>query len=269
MAKTTSVSTSSSTSKSSTSSSSVSRNVLDEALLERILAGLSARMTQEELEAYARAQLEPQKNAEIEAAQAAHEMLRMDREQEIARLAQSLRDGVAAQQGAYRQSVSDLQRAALARGMGRSSYTLDAMAAQGRALSNAVAALTQQSEQKREDLQRQIDLSAEQTARTQGRLEADFAGSMAAAIEKLRGEQERAYTQNYLTAVSAAMGRETTGQSTTTGQSASSSTTTSSSPGGSGSGKKKQQEKTAYEPPDVDVVSGAAPSISRAANHYS
>lgn len=63
--------------------------------------------------------LRPQLNAGLEAAQQSYETTRLAKEQEIENLAASLEKGIEAQNRAYRQSVADVETAALARGMGR------------------------------------------------------------------------------------------------------------------------------------------------------
>lgn len=227
-----------STSKSQSVSSSFTKNVLDEATLEQILSGLMGYMTDEEINAFAENLMRPQLNAGIEAAQQAFDTTKLSKEQEIENLAYALAQSVERQNAAYRQNMADVETAALARGMGRSSYTLDTLAAQGNALAMAVQQLTDENARQSAQIQQQITQAAQQNAQTQGRLNTDYAAGLAAKVQELREQQRREANQNYLTAVSAAMGQQTTGQQTTTGttDTTATSTTTSASGGGGGGG---------------------------------
>ena len=250
---------SSSTSRQHTDSRSTTKKVLDSALLDTIMSGLAQPMSGEEIEAYARSLLLPQLNAALEAAQQQYETTELAARQEIENLAVQLAASIGAQQDAYRRSMADVETAALSRGMGRSSYTLETLAAQGDALADAVLGLTQENERRSAQLQAQISQAARQSAATQGRLQSDFAAQLAAKREELEREQRREHDSHYLTAVSAAMGSQTTGTSDTQGESHSSSsssrTTTSGRTSSGSSGTKKNQ---AYQ---VDAVSMAAPTV--------
>ena len=258
--KTTTKSSSSTTSsQSSSTSKSTSRNVLDEALLESILGGLSGQMTRGEIEEYARSLLMPQLNAGLEAAQQEYETAKLSREQEIENLAAALTRSVEEQNRAYQKSMAQIETSALARGMGRSSYTLETMKNRGVALAQELARLTQENERKSAQIQSQITKSAEHSAKTQARLNEDYAANLAAKIQEIEREQRREKDSQYLTAVSAAMGRETIGESQTSGTShtqSKSTTTTTSGKSGSSSGAKKKKEEDI-----VDAVSSAAPSV--------
>ena len=260
--KTTKKSSSTTNSESRSQSQSTTKNVLDEALLETILGGLGGQMSAEEIEEYAKALLGPQLRAGIEAAQQEYETAKLTREQEIENLAAQLGASIEAQNRAYRQNMADVETAALARGMGRSSYTLSTLAKQGDALAKAVRELTDENERKSAQIRRQITQAAGQSEETKSRLNADYAANLAAKIQELTQAQRKEQNSNYLTAVSASMGKQTTGESTTKGasQTSSSSTTTTVSGktgGSSGSSKKKKEEDI------VDAVSSAAPSVKR------
>lgn len=244
-------------------SQSTSKSVLDQELLAMILGGLTGGMTQEEIGTYAAQLLTPQKNAALAAARQAHEVTRLTKEQEIENLAAELAGSIAAQNSAYRQNMADVQNAALARGMGRSSYTLETLARQGDALSQAVLALTQENETKSAQLREQIAKSAEHSESERARIEQDYASQMAAKIQELTREQQKTQNANYLTAVSASMGKETTGTSESASQSQTHSQSTTTKTSGktgssSSSGKKKKEEEEI-----VDAVSSAAVSTSR------
>ncbi|MBP3655556.1 MAG: hypothetical protein J6K32_02555 [Clostridia bacterium] len=195
-------------------SDSLTRNVLDEDLLARLLSGLSPQMDDDALAQYARSLLEPQKNAGLEAAQQTYEATRLAKEQEIAALAASLQQAVGQQNAAYRRSIADVETAALARGMGRSSYTMQTLAGQGDALAAAVRSLTDDTARQQQAAQAQITQAARHNAQTQARVNTDYAASLAAKIEELRQSQRAEYNRNYLTAVSTALGRQTTGSQT-------------------------------------------------------
>lgn len=224
MAKTTVTSTSEKSTSSTKSqetgkSTSLTRGVLDEKLLETIMSGLTAQMTQEEIRKFAQSLLMPQAEAEREAARQAHETTKLAKGQEMENLAAELERAISEQNGAYRRSMADVETAAIRRGMGRSSYTLDRLAQQGDALAQAVKALTEENERRSDQIQRQITQSAQQSAQTQARIDRDYETRLAAKIEELTQEQSKQRDRDYLTAISAAMGRETVGTSETTGES--------------------------------------------------
>lgn len=210
---------SSTQSESQSKSQSLTQKVLDSKLVEEIMSGLMGYMTDEEIEAYAENLLRPQLNAGIESAQQSYEATKLAKEQEIENLAASLMKAIEEQEGAYGQSMANVQTGALARGMGRSSYTLETMANQGRALAKSVQQLTDENTRLSSQIQQQITQAAQQNAATQGRLNTDYASQLSAKIQELRQNQRDSYNQNYLTAVSGAMGQKTTGEETTKGSS--------------------------------------------------
>lgn len=253
-----------STSQSESQSQSATRKVLDEALRDKILSGLMGTMTDEEIDAYAQNLLAPQHSAELEAAQQKYDAAKLTGEQEIESLASELARSISAQKSSHAQSAADVQTAALARGMGRSSYTLETLANTGDRLARAVRELTEENEQKTGQVRKQIALAAQQNAQTQGRLNADYAKALAAKVQELKQSQRKEYNQNYLTAVSGSMGSATSGTSSTQGNATSDASSTSQTQGSSttvtksastGGAKKKQV------PDRVDAVSSAAPSV--------
>lgn len=254
------------TSTSTTNQASETQKQLNAELLSQILAGLTGQMTDEEISAFAENLLRPQLNAGIEASQQTYETTRLAKEQEIANLASELQRAIDEQSRSYRQSMADVDSAALARGMGRSSYTLQTLANQGNALAEAVRQLTDESARQSSQLQAQITQAAQQNAQTQARLNADYAANLAAKVQELRQTQKQEYNQNYMTAVSEALGSKTTNDSTTTGSGTSSAIAGSASapaPVGGSSGasgtktKKKTTTTTTTTAPhdDVDVMS--------------
>ena len=210
---------------STTQSKSESRNqsethkVLDEALRDKILSGLMGYMTDEEIGRYAENLLRPQLNAGLEAARQQYAAVELAKRQEIENLSSALNRSIEAQKGAYGRSMADVQTAALARGMGRSSYTMQNLANQGNMLANAVASLTADAAREQDQIQKQISLAAQQKAETTGRLNADYAAGLAAKVQELKAQQTQAYNQNYLAAVSGSMGTASTGSQQTTGTS--------------------------------------------------
>jgi len=250
-------------SESQSQSQSSTYKVLDEKLRDQILSGLMGYMTDEEIDAYAQNLLRPQWNAQMEAAQQKYETSRLLGEQEIEDLAAQLARSIDEQRRSYAQSAADVQTAALARGMGRSSYMLDTLANEGDRLARAIRELTLENERSSEQIRKQMAQAAQQNTQTIGRLNTDYAAQLAAKVQELRDSRRKEYNQNYLTAVSGSMGSSTSGQSSTTGSSVSdttgtshtegSSTTTTRSYSTSGSSKKSSTQ--------VDAVSGAAQSI--------
>ena len=260
---TTSESHSKSQSQSQSQSQSATKKVLDEKLRDEILSGLMGYMTDEEIDAYAENLLRPQRDAQLEAARQKYETERLLGEQEMENLAAQLRAGIEQQKRSYAQSSADVQTAALARGMGRSSYTLDTLALEGDRLARAVQELTQENERKNTQIRAQMAQAARQNTETSGRVNTDYASQLAAKVQELRESQRKEYNQNYLTAVSGSMGTSTSGESSTKGTSStdttgishtqgSSSTVTKSYGTGGGGGNNSDQ---------VDVISGAAKSV--------
>lgn len=208
---------------SSQQSQSTTSSILNEALRDVILSGLRGTMTDEEISAYAENLLRPTLNAGLEASQQQYEASRLGYEQEIENLAAQLTQAIAKQQESYRQSDAGLETSALARGMGRSSYLLDAKTQLSRALSETIRSLTDESARQSGQIQQKITLAGQQNAQTQGRLNTDYARELAAKVQALKDAQRQEYNQNYMTATSAAMGTTTqgtsSGTSTTQGQS--------------------------------------------------
>ena len=241
---------------------SESKKVLNEQLRDEILSGLMGYMTDEEIDAYAENLLRPQRDAQLEAARQQYDTAKLMGEQESADLAAQLKMGIEEQQRSYAKSAANVQTAALARGMGRSSYTLDVLSNEGDRLARAIREMTQESERKREQAREKMALEAEQNAQTQGRINTDYAAQLAAKVQELRQQQSKDYNQNYLAAVSGSMGTSTSGQSSTQGTATSDTTGTTHTSGSSsstsvsystgGSGKKSSDT--------VDAISGAASS---------
>lgn len=204
---------------SSTQSQSQTNKVLDEALRDKILAGLLGYMTDEEINAYAENLLRPQLNAGIEAAEQQYATTELAKRQEIDNLAAALDRSIEEQESAYAKSRASIETAALARGMGRSSYTLGTLANADSALARAIENLTTDTGRQQTQVQQQISLAAQQKAQSVGRLNTDYAAQLAAKVQELKQQQRQEYNQNYLTAVSGAMGTASTGSEQTQGSS--------------------------------------------------
>ena len=202
-------------SQSSTQQSTQTQKMLNDALVATIMSGLTGQMTSEQIAAYAKNLLDPQLKAGIEASQQQYETTKLAKEQEIENLIASTAQSIAQQEAANAKSKAGLETAALARGMGRSSYTLQTLANQDNVLAEAVRQLTTDAGRQQSQIQQQITQAAQQNAQTQGRLNTDFAAQMAAKIEELRREQTNQRNQNYMTAVSAAIGSKSDTSSTT------------------------------------------------------
>ena len=183
-----------------------SKNVLDSELLSTVLGGLTANMTDEEIQAYAESLLAPIRNAELEAAQQTYDASKLGYEQEMENLAVQLADAINKQQQSYGKSIAGLETSALARGMGRSSYLLNTEAALGQALAETIKGLTDENTRQTAQIQDKLTLAGQQNAQTQGRINTDYATQLAAKVQELRDQQWQEYNQNYMSAVSAAMG---------------------------------------------------------------
>ena len=254
-------------SQSTSSSESTTKKLLDGDLLNQILGGLIGNMSDDELTQFAENLLRPQLNAALEESRQNYETTKLAKEQEIENLARNLTRSIDEQNSAYRKSAANVETAALNRGMGRSSYTLQTLANQGDALAKAVRELTDENARQSGQIQDQITQAAQQNSQTQGRLNTDFASQLASKVQELKENQRKEWNSNYLTAISAAMGQQTTGSqqtsgtSDTTGEShtdseSHSSSTTYTNRGGS-------RKKKAENSDTVDAVSGAAPTMRR------
>ena len=252
-------------SQSRSDSQSTTKKLLDSDLMNQILGGLVRNMTDEEINQFAENLLRPQLNAALEERRQNYETTKLSKEQELENLAASLTRAIDEQNTAYRKSAANVETAALSRGMGRSSYTLQTLANQGDALAKAVQQLTDESTRQSGQIQQQITQAAQQNSQTQGRLNTDFASQLAAKVQELKESQRKEWNSNYLTAISAAMGQQTTGSQQTSGttdttgeqHTEGSSHSTSVTYTNRGGGKKKNKSG------DIDAVTSAAPSAKR------
>ena len=252
-------------SQSKSESLSTTKKLLDSDLMNQILGGLMKNMTDEELTQFADNLLRPQINAALEESRQNYETTKLSKEQELENLAASLTRAIDEQNTAYRKSAANVETAALSRGMGRSSYTLQTLANQGDALAKAVRQLTDESTRQSGQIQKQITQAAQQNSQTQGRLNTDFASQLAAKVQELKENQRKEWNSNYLTAISAAMGQQTTGSQQTSGttdttgeqHTEGSSHSTSVTYTNRGGGGKKNKSG------DIDAVTSAAPSAKR------
>ena len=251
-------------SQSRSDSQSTTKKLLDSDLMNQILGGLVRNMTDEEINQFAENLLRPQLNAALEESRQNYETTKLSKEQELENLAASLTRAIDEQNTAYRKSAANVETAALNRGMGRSSYTLQTLANQGDALAKAVRQLTDESTRQSGQIQQQITQAAQQNSQTQGRLNTDFASQLAAKVQELKESQRKEWNSNYLTAISAAMGQQTTGSQQTSGttdttgeqHTEGSSHSTSVTYTNRGGGKKTKSG-------DIDAVTSAAPSAKR------
>ena len=246
-------------SQSRSDSQSTTKKLLDSDLMNQILGGLVRNMTDAEINRFAENLLRPQLNAALEESRQNYETTKLSKEQELENLAASLTGAI------DEQNAANVETAALGRGMGRSSYTLQTLANQGDALAKAVQQLTDESTRQSGQIQQQITQAAQQNSQTQGRLNTDFASQLAAKVQELKENQRKEWNSNYLTAISAAMGQQTTGSQQTSGttdttgeqhtEGASHSTSVTYTNRGGGGKKNKSG--------DIDAVTSAAPSAKR------
>ena len=204
-------------SQSRSDSQSTTKKLLDSDLMNQILGGLVRNMTDEEINQFAENLLRPQLNAALEESRQNYETTKLSKEQELENLAASLTRAIDEQNTAYRKSAANVETAALGRGMGRSSYTLQTLANQGDALAKAVQQLTDENTRQSRQIQKQITQAAQQNSQTQGRLSSDYASQLAAKVQELKENQRKEWNSNYLTAISSAMGQQTTGSQQTAG----------------------------------------------------
>ena len=206
---------SNSASTSNTQHQTTTKKILDTELMQTILAGLSPQMTEEEVRNFAESLLRPQLNAGLEAAQQQYDTAELALNQEKEDIAVQLAQAIAQQQAAYKQNAAQVETAALARGMGRSSYTLDKLSQQGDMLAETIRQLTDEGARQQGQVQQQITQAAKQNAQTQGRLNTDYAAQLAAKTQELLQNQKDRYNSNYMSAVSAALGSQSSGSQNT------------------------------------------------------
>ena len=205
---------------SSSQSYQATNKTLNTELANLILSGLYGFMSDDELRNYAENLLRPQLNAGLESAQQQYDTAALSTQQQKDDLAYQLQRAIEEQQKSYQQNMADVQNAALARGMGRSSYLLQSLAGQGSNLAETIRQLTENTDRQTTQLDQQLALAAQQNAQTQGRLNTDYASQLAAKVQELKEQQRQEYNQSYLTAISSALGSETTGTSQSQGTSA-------------------------------------------------
>ena len=245
-----------STSQSQAQSQSTTQKVVNNDLLAQILAGLQGagytEKTEDELRQIAENRYNPVYNAETEAAKQKQQAADMGLAQQIENLiAQSGRQ-IDQQNAAYDKSRAGIETGALARGMGRSSYTMSTLNSNDQARASAIDQIMQEVGRSQGQLEAQRTQASEQLAQTLGRLSTDKEKNILNVLQELADseyQRRQAATNqqnsNWLTALEMSMGQKTTGQEssqtkgTQTTNSTQTSTTTSGgggSSGGSGSG---------------------------------
>lgn len=236
-------------------SQSITQAVINSELLAQILAGLKdagyTQKTTDELMKIAEDYYLPQYNAEIEAEKQAQAVKDMSYTQQLENLQSAYGKNIDVQNAAYDKSRAALETGALARGMGRSSYTMDTLAGNDQARSAALAQLADDYLQNVRQVTDEQALSSAQSAETIGRLNADKAKNITNKLRELADAEYQKYitgvnqqNANYLAAVQAAMGQMTTGQTTET----STQVTTSGGSGSSSSGKSKGSASKGISP---------------------
>ena len=208
-------------------SQSITQAVINSELLAKILAGLQdagyTQKTTDELMKIAEDYYLPQYNAEIEAEKQAQAVKDMSYTQQLENLQSAYGKNIDVQNAAYDKSRAALETGALARGMGRSSYTMATLAGNDQARSAALAQLADDYLQNVRQVTDEQALSNAQSAETIGRLNADKATNITNKLRELADAEYQKYitgvnqqNANYLAAVQAAMGQMTTGQTTET-----------------------------------------------------
>ena len=196
-------------------SQSITQAVINSELLAQILEGLQdagyTQKTTDELMKIAEDYYLPQYNAEIEAAQQAQAVKDMSYTQQLENLQSAYGKNINVQNAAYDKSRAALETGALARGMGRSSYTMATRAGNDQARSAALAQLADDYLQNVRQVTDEQTLSAAQSAETIGRLNADKATNITNKLRELADAEYQKYitgvnqqNANYLAAVQAA-----------------------------------------------------------------
>ena len=170
-------------------SQSTTQAVVNSELLAQILEGLQdagyTQKTTDELMKIAQDYYLPQYNAEIEAAQQAQAVKVMSYTQQLENLQSAYGKNINVQNAAYDKSRAALETGALARGMGRSSYTMATLAGNDQARSAALAQLADDYLQNVRQVTDEKTLSAAQSAETIGRLNADKATNITNKLREL------------------------------------------------------------------------------------
>lgn len=236
-------------------SQSITQAVINSELLAQILEGLQdagyTQKTTDELMKIAEDYYLPQYNAEIEAEKQAQAVKDMSYTQQLENLQSAYGKNIDVQNAAYDKSRAALETGALARGMGRSSYTMATLAGNDQARSAALAQMADDYLQNVRQVTDEQALSNAQSAETIGRLNADKATNITNKLRELAETEYQKYitgvnqqNANYLAAVQAAMGQMTTGQTTET----STQVTTSGGSRSSSSGKSKGSASKGISP---------------------
>lgn len=246
-------------------SQSTTQNVVNDGLLDRILAGLQnvgyTGKSEEELREIAANRYNPIYNAETEAARQKQQATDLGLQQQIESLLAGGERQLNQQNAAYDQSRANIETGALARGMGRSSYTMSTLNKNDQARAAALDQIMRDLNMQQGQLEAQRTQSSQQLAETLGRLETDKQTQILNQLQDLLDseyQKQQSATQqqnsNWLTALEMAMGQQTTGtqssltqgsaseQTNSTSNTSQTSTTTSGSggsSGGSGGGKKQ------------------------------
>ena len=239
-------------------SQSITQAVINSELLAQILEGLQdagyTQKTTDELMKIAEDYYLPQYNAEIEAEKQAQAVKDMSYTQQLENLQSAYGKNIDVQNAAYDKSRAALETGALARGMGRSSYTMATLAGNDQARSAALAQLADDYLQNVRQVTDKQTMSSAQSAETIGRLNADKATNITNKLRELADTEYQKYitgvnqqNANYLAAVQAAIGQMTTGQTTGTSKTSETSNTTGQSTqvtyaGGSGKAKPKKDD---------------------------
>lgn len=231
-------STSQSQSQSQSQAQSTTQKTLDQELLAAILQGLQGTgyeaKTEEELMEAAQNLFLPEYNAQVEAAKQEQAATDLGLAQQIENLIAAAGRQVDQQNAAFNQSRADIETGALARGMGRSSYTLSTLSnndiARAAAIDQIMGDVTRQQGQ----LEAQRTQAAQQLAQTLGRLETDKATNIKnTLLDLLDREYDRQQSainqqnQNWLTALEMAMGTKTNTSETSQTQGTENTTTNS------------------------------------------
>ena len=209
-------------------SSQMTQNILNSELLAQILGGLQdagyEQKTTDELMKIAQDYYLPVYNAEIEAAKQAQATKDLTYAQQLENLQSAYGKNVDTQNAVYDKSRASLETGALARGMGRSSYTMATLSQNDKARSAALAQLADDYSRDVRQVSDQRTQAAAQSAETLARLESDKATNISNQLVQLADTEYQRYVAglnqqnaNYLAAVQAAMGQQTTGQQTSTG----------------------------------------------------
>ena len=219
--------TSGSQSQGQSSSQQSTQKVVNQELLSQLLAGLAdmgyTPRSEEELRQAAENRYNPLYNAEVEAAKQKQQQTDLALSQQLDDLLSGITRQKDTQNATFDKARAGIETGALARGMGRSSYTMSTLSNNDIARAKALNQIDEDANRQTGQLGTQRTQLSQQLAETLGRLSTDKETNISNYLQELYDQEyqrqmaaNQAKNQNYLTAVDLSMGSQTNGQTKST-----------------------------------------------------